>query len=78
MQEMYLYVEKARGLQDVPDALMEQFGEPASVMILQLTAQSKLARADVAAVLSNIESQGFYLQLPPTATELLTRESARD
>ena len=73
-QEMYLYVDKARGLQDVPEALLEQFGEPASVMILQLTPQHKLARADAPTVLASIETQGFYLQMPPTATE---RDGAR-
>ena len=31
-QEMYLYVDKARGLEDVPEVLMSQFGEPEAVM----------------------------------------------
>ena len=31
-QEMYLYVDKARGLEDVPEVLMNQFGEPEAVM----------------------------------------------
>jgi uncharacterized protein len=75
-QEMYLYVDKARGLQSVPDTLLSQFGKPTSVMILQLTPQAKLARADAAAVLSSIEAQGFYLQMPPTAPELLARDGA--
>ena len=77
-QEMYLYVDKARGLQDVPEALLAQFGEPAPVMLLQLTSQYKLARADAAVVLATIEAQGFYLQMPPTRGELLAREGARD
>ncbi len=76
-QEMYLYVDKARGLQDVPEALLTQFGEPAPVMLLRLTAQYKLARADAAVVLASIETQGFYLQMPPTPGELLAREGAR-
>jgi uncharacterized protein len=76
-QEMYLYVDKVRGLQDVPEALLDQFGEPVSVLILLLTPQYKLARADAATVLASIETQGFYLQMPPTATELLSRDGAR-
>ncbi len=75
-QEMYLYVDKAKGLKDVPGALLEQFGEPAPVMMLQLTPQHKLARADAVTVLASIETQGFYLQMPPTATELLARDGA--
>ncbi len=76
-QEMYLYVDKTRGLQDVPDSLLAQFGEPSSVMLLHLTPQYKLARADAALVLASIEAQGFYLQMPPTSTELLSRDGAR-
>jgi uncharacterized protein YcgL (UPF0745 family) len=77
-QEMYLYVDKSRGLQDVPEGLLAQIGEVAPVMILHLTAERKLARADAAAVLASIRQQGFYLQLPPTMSELLVRDGARD
>lgn len=77
-QEMYLYVEKARGVQDIPDDLMVRFGEPLPVMLLLLTADHKLARADAAEVLANIERQGFYLQMPPTSAELLARDSSRE
>jgi uncharacterized protein YcgL (UPF0745 family) len=76
-EEMYLYVEKSRGLEDVPAELLARFGEPVSVMILQLTPQQKLARANAELVLASIEQQGFYLQMPPTAAELLARESGR-
>ena len=73
-QEMYLYVDKSRGVEDVPDALLAQFGELAPVMILLLTPERKLARAEAAVVLANIQDQGFYLQMPPTVAELLARE----
>jgi uncharacterized protein YcgL (UPF0745 family) len=76
-QEMYLYVEKSRGLQDIPDALMAQFGEPTPVMVLILTPEKNLARASAAAVLADIEAQGFYLQMPPTAAELLAQDNGR-
>ena len=77
-EEMYLYVERARGLEDVPEALLGQFGEPESVMTLMLSPERKLARADVVEVLQKIEEQGFYLQMPPTAEQLLSRDGARD
>lgn len=73
-EEMYLYVDKSRGVEDVPDELLAQFGELAPVMILLLTPERKLARADAAVVLANIQDQGFYLQMPPTVAELLARE----
>ncbi len=73
-EEMYLYVDKANGLQDVPEALLGQFGEPEEVMTILLAPERKLARADVSEVLEKIEQQGFYLQMPPTAAELLRRD----
>jgi uncharacterized protein YcgL (UPF0745 family) len=77
-QEMYIYVEKSRGMEDVPEDLLARFGEPAPVMVLLLSPESKLARADVTEVLANIEKQGFYLQMPPTMAQLLARERGRD
>ncbi len=77
-QEMYLYVDRARGLEDVPEVLMKQFGEPESVMTLVLSPGRKLARVDVRDVMEAIESQGFFLQMPPTAAELLRRDGARE
>ena len=73
-QEMYLYVDKARGLEDVPEVLLRQFGEAEEVMTLALTKDRKLARADAQEVLEAIETQGFYLQMPPTQAELLRRD----
>ena len=74
--EMYLYVEKSRGLQDVPEALMKRFGEPETLMTLMLDPGKKLARADINEVIRNIDQQGFYLQMPPTAAQLYRREGA--
>ncbi len=73
-EEMYLYVDKACGLGDVPEALLQQFGEPEPVMTLLISPQRRLARADSTEVLAQIEKQGFYLQMPPTADELLRRD----
>ncbi len=75
-QEMYLYVDKAAGMEDVPEVLLTQFGEPETVMTLLLTPERKLARVDAAEVLQKIDEQGFFLQMPPTEAELLRRDSA--
>ena len=69
-QEMYLYVDKQRGLADVPDALLASFGEPEEVLVLKLSPERKLARADAAEVLTSIREQGYYLQMPPGPEEL--------
>ena len=74
--EMYLYVEKARGLEDVPASLMKRFGEPSELMTLMLEPGRKLARAKVDDVLREIADNGFYLQMPPTAAELFRREGS--
>lgn len=76
--EMYLYVEKERGLEDVPEALLDQFGEPEEVMVLALTAQRKLARVSAAEVVEAIQTQGYFLQMPPTPADLMRRERADD
>lgn len=64
-QEMYLYVDKAKGMAAVPEALLQQLGKLEPVMTLRLHAGRPLARADVLKVMEAIETQGFYLQLPP-------------
>ncbi|MEP1472216.1 MAG: YcgL domain-containing protein [Halieaceae bacterium] len=76
--ETYLYIDKQAGLAKVPESLLAQFGEPESVMTLLLTADRKLARASAAEVLTSIEEKGFFLQMPPTPAELLSRERARE
>ena len=63
--EMYLYVDKRDQLSKVPEALLEMFGSPKLVMDIPLTANRKLARVDVDKVLSGLEEQGYYLQMPP-------------
>ena len=65
--EMYLYVPLNKGLEEVPEVLLQSFGELELVMKLELTASRKLARVDVASVLDDIQEKGFYLQVPPSA-----------
>jgi uncharacterized protein YcgL (UPF0745 family) len=77
-EEMYLYIDKQRGLEDVPESLLAQFGELEEVMTLLLSPERPLARADINEVLADIQSQGFYLQMPPTAAQLLRRDGASD
>lgn len=63
----YLYVNKSRGLECLPQALIDLFGTPREAMTLMLTPEKKLARADIHKVLAALEDQGFYLQLPPSS-----------
>lgn len=69
--EMYLYVNKSEGLTRVPEALLAMFGRPVHVTDMLLKPERKLARADVAKVLEDLESKGFYLQMPPPKEDYL-------
>ncbi|GHC31639.1 YcgL domain-containing protein [Aidingimonas halophila] len=62
---MYLFVDKREGLEHVPDALLERFGEPVAIMTLLLTPERRLARASTKDVMDSIVDSGFYLQMPP-------------
>ena len=55
--ETYLYVAKAIGLEEVPEALLQQFGEPEVALTLMLSPERKLARVAAADVLAAIDSQ---------------------
>lgn len=63
--EMYLYVTKQDGLDNVPEALLDGFGELTLVTTLVLTESRKLARADILKVMAELNKNGFYLQMPP-------------
>lgn len=75
--EMYLYVEKKLGLAEIPPSLLKRFGEPEPLMIVLLDANKKLARANPVQVMQEITDNGFYLQMPPTAAQLLRRDGVK-
>jgi len=63
--EMYLYVAKSSGLKHIPAALLDLFGKPQLVFDLLLTPEKRLARANAGEILSSLQEQGYYLQMPP-------------
>jgi uncharacterized protein YcgL (UPF0745 family) len=69
--ETYLYVSSDVIFDDLPADLLRMFGEPAFVMELELSKESRLARVDASKVIQGLEQEGFFLQLPP---ELPTEE----
>lgn len=72
---MYIYVDKAEGLERVPETLMQAFGTPESALIFKLSAGRKLANADPETVLAAIEDAGYYLQMPPAPSNETEKES---
>ncbi|MFK8043188.1 YcgL domain-containing protein [Congregibacter sp.] len=62
---MYLFVKREEGLARVPETLLAMFGSPESALVFALESSRKLALADAATVLAALESEGFYVQMPP-------------
>ena len=69
--EMYLYIEKLKGLKDLPEALLEVFGKPIHVMDMLVRPESKLSRVEAPKVLEDIASKGYFLQMPPPKEDYL-------
>lgn len=63
---MYLYIDKAAGIESIPENLRRQVGELELAMTLMIDDNKKLARANAKEVLASISDNGFYLQMPPT------------
>lgn len=63
--DAYLYLADHCDFQDLPGELQQAFGTPLAVMKLELSAKTTLARADARAVMQELETQGYFLQLPP-------------
>ncbi|NNJ90713.1 MAG: YcgL domain-containing protein [Gammaproteobacteria bacterium] len=64
-EEMYLYVPRQDNFEDVPEFLLQKFGNPLFVMELELTPDRKLARENAETILNNLAENGFHLQMPP-------------
>ncbi|MGB1198479.1 MAG: YcgL domain-containing protein [Thalassotalea sp.] len=73
----YLFVKKRDDFSEVPDALKAMFGTPTLVTIINLATKDKLSLSDIDKVKENLNSQGFYLQLPPPQEDLLKTHRAQ-
>ena len=63
--DTYLYIERADDFSRVPDSLLRLLGELEQVIHLTLDEGKPLANANVIEVMQLLESQGYYLQMPP-------------
>jgi uncharacterized protein YcgL (UPF0745 family) len=72
--DYYLYVQTADEFSRLPETLGRLLGKLEQVIDLELHAGRKLAQVDVFDVMRQIETQGYYLQMPPRseATSLLS------
>jgi len=64
--DSYLFLEKEDDFSRVPEALIKMFGNLEYVMTLELEKELQLARASADEVMQSLQSQGYYLQLPPS------------
>jgi hypothetical protein len=61
----YIFVPDSEALEVLPDTLKARLEPLEQVMALDLAGRKTLAATDPTTVIDSIESQGFYLQLPP-------------
>ncbi len=64
--DAYLYVQEEGNFSRVPPDLLTLLGQLDLVMTLELTPDRTLARADPEQVRQQLDTQGYYLQLPPS------------
>ncbi|WP_372871866.1 YcgL domain-containing protein [Shewanella sp.] len=71
-EETFLFLPKRDDFSQVPEPLMQMFGQPKLVMLLPLDKKDKLGIADINKVRTELELKGYYLQIPPPKENLLT------
>lgn len=64
-QDHYIYLPEEGDRTKIPDSLLKLLGRLELVMTLELTPQTRLARANPDEILKSCREHGFYLQLPP-------------
>jgi len=69
--DTYLFIEKRDDFSKVPEVLLNTFGKPIFVMLINIGNRETLAGADISKVKANLAEQGYYLQIPPPAVNLL-------
>ena len=70
ISDTYLYLDQEDGFDVLPPEASKAFGKPELVLALDLAPDRTLAREDVNTVISNLEQQGWHLQLPPDQNHL--------
>jgi uncharacterized protein len=63
--ELYVYLLKKDDFTRLPQPLRDSIGTPVFVMELELNPGRKLARADSAQVVKQLDECGFFIQMPP-------------
>jgi uncharacterized protein YcgL (UPF0745 family) len=64
-EEMYLYLRADLSTDALPEALRHRTGKLTQAMTLDLGPERKLARVDTVKVMQQLQTAGYYLQMPP-------------
>jgi len=64
-EEMYLYLSAEDAFDVLPEELLSSFGTPVFVLSLELTATRRLARVETSKVITALQQDGYFLQMPP-------------
>lgn len=70
--ELYIFIEKEKELEDLPDEMLVIFGKLEHVIDFELTPEKKLAREDATTVIESIKTKGYFIQMPPEEIEKLS------
>lgn len=69
-RDIYLYLAKKDGFDELPEPVLKFFGRPEFCMSFNLSPERKLAQESAAIVMLKLESDGYFLQLPKQDWEL--------
>jgi hypothetical protein len=69
--DTYIYLTRKDDFKEVPEPLMQVFGQAEFALEFELTPDRTLAQEDPAVVLQNLREQGFHLQMPAENQEPL-------
>ncbi len=64
-ENTYLYVDRENDFDNIPKALIDLLGDLSLVIEIVLEPDRKLAQADPVEVMSQLQIQGYFLQMPP-------------
>ncbi len=73
--DTYVYLAERDAFGVLPAPLQASLGSLQLVLEMALTDDRRLARADAAQVRAELQSRGFYLQVPPSVTSLMPRHN---
>ncbi len=61
---LYIYLEKDKKIDELPDELIKLLGKHTKVMELDINSHQKLANEDIEKVKINLLERGYHVQLP--------------